>query len=150
MSLRHAVGAATACAALAAPAAAVAHTPIKSTSPKTRATVDRGLRAVEVMFRGSIPDGQLTVRTASGTKVSRGEGRLVRGDREGATPEVRDVLASYRWMDFVCGLAGNAVLLRQAAPTLQEARRRQQQRVALARAHGQTPPTRSRRYDACV
>ncbi len=81
MSIRHAVAAATACAALAAPAAAVAHTPIKSTSPKNRATVDRSLRAVEVVFRGSIPDGQLTVRTASGTKVSRGEARLVRGDR---------------------------------------------------------------------
>ena len=81
MSIRHAVAAATACAALAAPAAAVAHTPIKSTSPKNRATVDRSLRAVEVVFRGSIPDGKLSVRSASGTKVSRGEGRLVRGDR---------------------------------------------------------------------
>jgi methionine-rich copper-binding protein CopC len=82
MSLRLAVAAATACAALAAPAAAVAHTPIKSTSPKNGATVDRGLRAVKVVFRGSIPDGELTVRNASGAKVSRGEGRLIRGDRQ--------------------------------------------------------------------
>ena len=71
-----------ACAALAVPATAAAHTPIKSTSPKSGAGADRGLRAVKVTFTGSIPDGQLAVRTAGGTKVSRGEGRLVRGDRQ--------------------------------------------------------------------
>ena len=43
---------------------------------------------------------------------------LVRGDSHFATPEVIDVIASYRWTDFVFGLAGNAVLLRQAAPTI--------------------------------
>jgi hypothetical protein len=73
---------------------------------------------------------------------------LVRGDSHFATPEVIDVIASYRWTDFVFGLAGNAVLLRQAAATLQEARRLHHQRVALAQAHGQAPPPSSRLYDA--
>src|SRR5919204_6174631 len=71
---------------------------------------------------------------------------LVRGDSHFAPPEVIDVVTSYRWTDFVFGLAGNAVLLRQAAPTLQEARRLPQQRGALAHAHGQAPPTSSRLY----
>jgi hypothetical protein len=72
---------------------------------------------------------------------------LVRGDSHFATPEVIDVITSYRWTDFVFGLAGNAVLLRQAAPTMQTARRLPHQRVALAHAHGQTPPASSRLYD---
>ena len=72
---------------------------------------------------------------------------LVRGDSHFATPEVIDVIAQRRWTDFVFGLAGNAVLLRQAAPTLQAARRLHQQRVALAHAHGQAPPASSRLYD---
>jgi len=75
---------------------------------------------------------------------------LVRGDSHFATPEALDVIASYRWTDFVFGLAGNAVLLRQAAATLQEARRLHHQRVALASTHGQTPPTSSRLYDEFV
>lgn len=75
---------------------------------------------------------------------------LVRGDSHFVTPEVLDVIASYRWTDFVFGLAGNAVLLRQAAATLQEARRLHHQRVALAATHGQTPPTSSRLYDEFV
>ena len=75
---------------------------------------------------------------------------LVRGDSHFATPEVLDVIASYRWTDFVFGLAGNAVLLRQAAATLQEARRLHHQRVALASTHGQRPPTSSRLYDEFV
>jgi len=60
------------------------------------------------------------------------------------------VITSYRWTDFVFGLAGNAVLLRQAASTLQEARRLHHQRVALAQAHSQVPPTSSRLYDEFV
>src|SRR5215831_8487456 len=72
---------------------------------------------------------------------------LVRGDRHFATPEVIDVITSYRWTDVVFGLAGNAVLLRQAAPTIQAARRLHHQRVALAHAHGQAPPASSRLYD---
>src|SRR5215470_3299646 len=75
---------------------------------------------------------------------------LVRGDSHFATPEVIDVITSYRWTDFVFGLAGNAVLLRQAATTLQEARRLHRHRVALAQAHGQAPPTSSRLYDEFV
>src|SRR6516225_10160432 len=58
---------------------------------------------------------------------------LVRGDSHFATPEVLDVVASYRWTDFVFGLAGNAVLLRQAASTIEAARHLHHQRVALAR-----------------
>src|SRR6266480_6957626 len=55
---------------------------------------------------------------------------LVRGDSHFATPEVIDVIASRRCTDFVFGLAGNAVLLRQAAPTRQEARRLHHHRAA--------------------
>jgi hypothetical protein len=71
---------------------------------------------------------------------------LVRGDSHFATPEVIDVIASYRWTDFVFGLAGHAVLLRQAAPVLQEARQLYQQGTALAQAHHTRPPARSRLY----
>jgi Transposase DDE domain group 1 len=72
---------------------------------------------------------------------------LVRGDSHFATPEVIEVSAPRRWTDCVFGLAGNAVLLRQAAPALEAARRLHHQRVALAQAHGQAPPTSSRLYD---
>jgi DDE family transposase len=72
---------------------------------------------------------------------------LVRGDSHFATPEVIDVITSYRWTVFVFGLAGNAVLLRQGAATIEAARQLQHQRVALAQAHGQTPPPSSRLYD---
>jgi DDE family transposase len=71
---------------------------------------------------------------------------LVRGDSHFATPEVLDVLAQRRLTDFVFGLAGNAVLLRHAAPVMQEARCLYQQRVALAQAHGERPPASSRLY----
>ena len=69
---------------------------------------------------------------------------LVRGDSHFATPEVMDVIAHRRQTDFVFGLAGNTVLLRHAAPLLQEARCLHQQRSALARAHGQRLPASSR------
>ena len=72
---------------------------------------------------------------------------LVRGDSHFATPEVIDVIAHRRWTDFVFGLAGNAVLLRQAAPVIHAARRLHQQRVALAHTHGQAPPASSRLYE---
>src|SRR5262249_46935014 len=75
---------------------------------------------------------------------------LVRGDSHFATPEVIDVITSYRWTDFVFGWAGNAVLHRPAAPTMQAAHRFHQQREALARAHGQVPPPSRRLYDECV
>ena len=60
------------------------------------------------------------------------------------------MIAHRRWTDLVFGLAGNAVLLRQAAPTIQEARRLHHQRVALAQAYGQAPPTSSRLYHEFV
>jgi hypothetical protein len=74
----------------------------------------------------------------------------VRGESPCATPAGIDVIAAYRWTDVVCGLAGHAVVLRQAASTLQEARGLQPQRGALAHAHGQAPPTRSRLSTECV
>jgi hypothetical protein len=75
---------------------------------------------------------------------------LVRGDSHFATPEVIEVIAHRRWTDFVFGLAGNPVLRRQAAPTLEEARRLHHQRVALAQAPSQVPPTSSRLYDEFI
>jgi hypothetical protein len=74
---------------------------------------------------------------------------LVRGDSHVATPEVLEVIAQRRRTDFVFGLAGNAVLLRQAAPVMQEARWLYQQRTAQAQAHGERPPTRRRLYEEC-
>lgn len=59
---------------------------------------------------------------------------LVRGDRHFATPEVLAVLAHRRWVDCVFGLAGNAVLLRQAAPAMQTARELFRQQTAVAHA----------------
>jgi hypothetical protein len=72
---------------------------------------------------------------------------LVRGDSHCATPEVLEVIAHRRRMDCGFGLAGNAVLLRQAAPVMQEARALFQQQTALARAYGAQPPARRRLYD---
>jgi Transposase DDE domain group 1 len=72
---------------------------------------------------------------------------LVRGDSHFATPEVLNVLAQRRRIDFVFGLAGNAVLLRHAAPVMQEARCLYQQRTALAQAYGERPPASSRLYE---
>jgi len=61
-----------------------------------------------------------------------------------------EVIAPRRWTDCVFGLAGQAVLLRQAAPRIEEARRLHPQRGARAQAHGQAPPTRSRFSDEFV
>jgi hypothetical protein len=69
---------------------------------------------------------------------------LGRGDSHVATPEVLEVMAPRRHMDFVCGLAGNPVLRRQAAPVMQEARGLFQQRTAVALAYGEQPPPRTR------
>jgi len=71
---------------------------------------------------------------------------LVRGDSHFATPEVVEVLAQRRGIDFVFGLAGNAVLLREAEPVIQDARRLHQQCTALAQAHRTRPPASSRLY----
>lgn len=72
---------------------------------------------------------------------------LVRGDSHFATPEVIEVIAHRRHTDFVFGLAGNAVLLRQAAPVMQEARGLYQQRIALAQVQGTRPPASTRLYE---
>ena len=72
---------------------------------------------------------------------------LVRGDSHFATPHVIEGLAHRRRMDFVFGLAGNPVVLRQAAPVLQEARRLFQQRPALAHTYSEPPPLSSRVYE---
>jgi Transposase DDE domain group 1 len=69
---------------------------------------------------------------------------LIRGDRHFATPEVMEVIAYRRHRDVVCGLAGNPVLLRQAAPVMQEARGLFQQRAAVAHASGEQPPPSTR------
>jgi Transposase DDE domain group 1 len=71
---------------------------------------------------------------------------LVRGDSHFATPEVIEVLAHRHLIDFVFGLAGNPVLLRHAAPVMQEARCLHQQRTVLAHAHHARPPASSRLY----
>ena len=71
---------------------------------------------------------------------------LVRGDSHFATPEVIEVLTHRHRIDFVFGLAGNPVLLRHAAPVIQEARRLHQQRTALAQAQHARPPDSSRLY----
>lgn len=72
---------------------------------------------------------------------------LVRGDSHFATPQVIAAIAHRRFTDFLFGLAGNAVLLRQASPVMQEARALYQQRTALAHVHGASPPARSRLYE---
>ena len=68
-----------AAAALALPASAAAHTPIKSLSPSAGGSADRSLGSVRVAFAGRISDANLTVRSASGRKVSRGSGTLYDG-----------------------------------------------------------------------
>jgi hypothetical protein len=65
---------------------------------------------------------------------------LVRGDSHCAPPEVMAVVAPRRQTDFVFGCAGNAVLHRQAAPVMQEARDLFRQQTAHALAYGEQPP----------
>jgi len=72
---------------------------------------------------------------------------LVRGDRHCATPEVMEVIAPRRLTDFVFGLGGHPVLLRHAAPVMQEAHGLFQQRTALAHASGEQPPPSRRVYE---
>jgi copper resistance protein C len=67
--------------ALAVAAPASAHVGVKSYSPKRGSTVDRPLKRVKVTFKGKITDGHLTVRSASGRKVSIGDGSVVGRDR---------------------------------------------------------------------
>jgi methionine-rich copper-binding protein CopC len=67
--------------ALALPASAAAHTPIKSHSPKRGSTVSRSLSVVKVNFKGRISDANLTVRRGDDT-VSRGDGRMARRNKQ--------------------------------------------------------------------
>src|SRR5215813_1991816 len=60
---------------------------------------------------------------------------LVRGDSHFATTEVMEVIAHRRRIDFVFGLASNAVLLRQAAQAMQEACTLFRQQTAVAHAY---------------
>lgn len=71
---------------------------------------------------------------------------LVRGASHCATPEVLAVLPPRRWVDVVCGLAGQPGLLRQAEPVLEEARSLFRQQTVVAAASGAPPPARSRMY----
>ena len=71
---------------------------------------------------------------------------LVRGDDHFATPEVLAVIAHHWHMDCVRA-RGQSVLLRQAAPVMQEARRLFQQRTAMAHAYGAPPPPSTRVYE---
>ena len=70
------VAALATCLALALPASSFAHAGIKSYSPKPGGSASRDLSAVRITFKARITDGQLTV-AKSGTKVSRGSGRVV-------------------------------------------------------------------------
>jgi methionine-rich copper-binding protein CopC len=72
---RRLVMTAAACAMLALPATAAAHTSIKSRSPGPGATVSRAISVVKVNFEARITDATLTVKR-TGTKVSRGNGTL--------------------------------------------------------------------------
>jgi methionine-rich copper-binding protein CopC len=82
MTCRTALAAAATCGALALPAAAYAHTPVKSYSPKRNSTVDRTLHYVRVNFEARIESGALTVKTAGGTSVARGGTALVHSGRQ--------------------------------------------------------------------
>ena len=75
---------------------------------------------------------------------------LVRGDSHCATPEVSEGLAHRHLSDCVFGLAGHAVLLRHAAPVMQEARCLHQPRTALAHAPHVRPPASRRLYAECA
>jgi hypothetical protein len=72
---------------------------------------------------------------------------LVRGASHFATPEVMEGVAHRRHTDFVFGFAGNAVLRRQAAPGMQDARDLCRQPPAHALAYGEPPPSSSRVYE---
>ena len=54
---------------------ALAHTEVKSTSPKRGGTASTAIKSVKVTFEGRIRSGTLTVRKVGGGKVSVGSGR---------------------------------------------------------------------------
>ena len=77
--MRFAIAVLAATLVVAAPASA--HVGVKSFSPARGATVPRSLEVVKVTFKAKITDGKLTVRNASGTKVSKGEGAVINKKR---------------------------------------------------------------------
>ena len=70
-----------ACAALALPASAAAHTGIDRTSPRAGSTVSRSLSVVKVEFGGRVSDATLVVKR-NGSKVSSGDGTLADRSRQ--------------------------------------------------------------------
>jgi methionine-rich copper-binding protein CopC len=77
---RSALACAAACAALALPASAGAHTGVRSYSPRPGSTVARDLSVVRVTFKSRVAAGRLTVKRG-GVTVSVGDGRLVNDHR---------------------------------------------------------------------
>ena len=70
-----------ACALLAFPAGAAAHTGVDRTTPRAGSTVSRSLSVVKVEFEGRISDATLVVKR-NGAKVSRGDGTLAHRNRQ--------------------------------------------------------------------
>jgi methionine-rich copper-binding protein CopC len=107
--LRHRLPAAAVAAtfaALALPPAALAHTPIKSYSPKPNSTADRDLHYVRVNFAASIEDAKVTVKSSGGTTVSRGGTALVRDGRQ-ARVRLRSGLSAGRYRASVKWLSSD-------------------------------------------
>ena len=96
------LAAAAVCAAAIAPATAAAHTGIKSRSPGSGATASRGIAAVKATFGARIADGTIKVTNASGRKVSKGDGKLIkqRKLRAGLKPDLGAgrYTATVRWL----------------------------------------------------
>ena len=75
------VAVAVACAALAFPAGASAHTGIDHSARGPGSTVSRSLSVVKVFFEGRVSDATLVVKR-NGSKVSRGDGTLADRSRQ--------------------------------------------------------------------
>jgi len=78
---RRLITVAGACAALALPASAGAHTGIDSRSPGPGRTVSMSITVVKVGFEGRVSDATLVVKR-SGRKVSSGDGTLANRNRQ--------------------------------------------------------------------
>ncbi len=71
---------------------------------------------------------------------------VIRGDSHFANPELMELTLTDPHLDFIFGLAGNAVLSEKAAPFLEESRRLHQLRVENARIAGACLPQHTRTY----
>jgi methionine-rich copper-binding protein CopC len=78
---RRSIVVAGACAALALPASAAAHTGIDSRSPAPGSSVSKSVRVVKVQFEGRISDATLVIMRG-GAKVSSGDGTLADRNRQ--------------------------------------------------------------------